>query len=198
MHPGYSTLLLIFVAVTAIGVLIQAGVLLGLLIASRMAEKRVMEKIDDIRKDISPLLVSVHALVEETTPKIRAVTEHVHAVSTHVQQVAEQIHAHIDESNIAVTEVLQLARAQAQRVDGMVTEALDTVADGTRLVQESIMLPLRQVGGWISAAKAMVEALRHPQRKTAERTTPDFSAGERYSAEHTYSERRSKVYDESM
>lgn len=197
MHLAYSTLILIFIAVTAIGVLIQAGVLLGMYIASRHAEKRVMEKVDDIRRDIAPLLSSVHQLVEETTPKIRAVTEHVHAVTTHVHRATEQIHAQIEESNFAVAEILDLARAQALRVDGMVTEALDTVADGTRLVQESIMLPLRQVGGWISAAKAMVDALRRPEKNPSDRTTAT-SASDRYSAERSYSERRTKVYDESM
>ena len=162
MLPGNSTLLLIFIAVTAAGVLLQAGVLLAMFFGARETERKVMEKIDEIRDDIAPLLNSTRELVEENGPKIHAIVENLHATSAFVR-------TQVGSTSDTVAEIAGRTRHQARRVDGMVTEVLDTVAHGTRLVQESVLAPLRQVGGWLYAARAILDTMRRPERKSRAR-----------------------------
>ena len=38
--------------------------------------------------------------------------------------------------------------------------ALDAVASGTRVIQENVMAPIRQVGGWMSAIRSGMDILR--------------------------------------
>lgn len=208
MMTNHSTLLLIFVAATALGVLIQAGVLLGLLVAARMAEKRVMAKVNELHLELRPLIHTsqqiahtANKLIEDMSPKIVAIGEQAQIISIHVKQATEQIHTQIGETNETLTEVLRLTRAQAQRVDGMVTDTLDSVARNTRIVQESVMVPVRQVGGWISAAKAMVGTFRNPPRRSAS-SVPERDYPERGVADNSYAEyeerTRAKVYGEPL
>ena len=163
-------LLPLFIAVTAIGVLIQAAVLLAIYVGSRQTERRVMEKVDEIREDIAPFLLSAQTLIEETGPKIRSITDNLQVASEHIRE--QVVH-----TNAAVADIADRTRHQAERVDEMVTEVLDTLADGTRLVQDSIMTPLRQLGGWLTAARSILDALRRPERER--KTTRAYD-------EHTY------------
>ena len=160
MLPGHWMLLFtIFIAVTAAGVLIQAGVLLAIYVGIRQAERGAMKKIDDIRDDIAPLLQSAQSLIEETGPKVRAIADNLQIASEHVR-------AQVGQTNDAVADIAYRTRQQAERVDAMVTEALDTLADGARLVQDSILGPLRQLGGWFTAARTILDTLRRPERKS--------------------------------
>ncbi|MGC9291504.1 MAG: hypothetical protein ACP5EP_02125 [Acidobacteriaceae bacterium] len=163
MPPSNPYMMLIFVAATAAGVLLQACVLLAIYFAVRSSERKATEKIDEIRKDITPLLRSARALVENaqallkhTDPKVRAITDNLLATSEHVRDQA-------DNMNAAVAEITLRTRNQVQRVDGMVTEVLDAIAHGTRLVRDSILPPLRQMGGWLHAARAVLDTLRRPE-----------------------------------
>lgn len=181
MPAGNSTLLMVFIAITAAGVLLQAGVLLAILFGARQSERKVMEKIDEIRDDIAPLLSSARELVDENGPKIRAITDNLHVASTHLRKQVgstnDAVEAMTRRTSAAVEEITNKARAaaeeitgrtqhQVRRVDHMVTEVLDTVANGTRLVQDSIMAPMRQLGGWLNAARSILDTFRRPERRS--------------------------------
>ena len=153
-----SMLLPLFIGVTALGVLLQAGVLLALYVGMRQAERRVLEKLDAIYEDAAPLLQTAHVLLEETGGKIRAIADNAHAIS-------EKIREQVDNTGATVGEIASRTRQQAERVDAMVTEILDTVADTSRLLQDSIVSPLRQVGGWLGSVRSILDALRRPERK---------------------------------
>ena len=159
--PTGSIVFLIFTGVVTFAVILQTVILLALLIAAKMAQKKAMERFDQIREDIRPLLESASHLaeaVEDMTPRLRAITVNVHTAS---ERLRDQV-GHIDE---AVGDITGKTRRQVSRIDNMVTDTLDAIAHGTRVVQENVMAPLRQVGGWMTAIRAGMDMFRPGERR---------------------------------
>ena len=53
----------------------------------------------------------------------------------------------------------------------MVTDTLDGVARGARTIQDNVMAPLRQIGGWMNTIRTALDLLRGSGERRAERRT---------------------------
>lgn len=159
--PTGSTVFLVFTGVVTFAVVLQTIVLLALLVAVKVAQKKAVEQIDQLREDMRPFLATasnVAQAVEDMTPRIRAITVNVHTAS---ERLRDQV-GHID---TVVGEVAGKTRRQVSRIDNMVTDTLDAIAHGTRVVQDNVMAPLRQVGGWMTAIRAGMDMFRPGERR---------------------------------
>ncbi len=160
--PTGSTVFLIFTGVVTFAVVLQTVVLLALLAAGKVAQKKAMEQIDQLRSDMRPLLDSAKQMadaVEDMTPRIRAIAVNVHTVT-------ERLRDQVDHIDNVVVDVSGKTRRQVSRIDNMVTDTLDAIAQGTRVVQDNVMSPLRQVGGWMSAIRAGMDMFRPSERRS--------------------------------
>ncbi len=160
--PTGSTAFLVFTGVVTFAVVLQTAILLAVLVAAKAAQRKAMEQFERLRADMRPLLDSagnIMASVEEITPRLRATAANVHAAS---ERLRDQV-GHID---TVVVDVTGKARHQVNRIDNMVTDTLNAVAHGTRVVQENLMAPLRQIGGWMSAIGAGMDMLRGGDRRS--------------------------------
>jgi methyl-accepting chemotaxis protein len=159
--PTDSIIFLVFTGILAFAVLLQTLILLGFFIAAKVAQRKAMEEIAKLREDMQPLLTGAHHVmeaVEDMTPRVRAITVNVQTAS---QRLRDQVD-HIDEM---VGDVSGKTRRQVGRIDTMVTDTLDAVAHGTRVVQENVMSPLRQLGGWMAAARAATDVFFRGDRR---------------------------------
>ena len=159
--PTGSIVFLIFTGVVTFAVVLQTIILLALLVTAKMAQRKALEQFDQIREDIRPLLQSASHLaeaVEDMTPRIRAIAVNVHTASERLRNQVD----HIDE---VVGDVTGKTRRQVSRIDSMVTDTLDAIAHGTRIVQDNVMAPLRQVGGWMTAIRAGMDMFRPSERR---------------------------------
>ena len=52
---------------------------------------------------------------------------------------------------------------------GMVTDTLDGIARGTRTIQDNIMAPLRQIGGWMNTIRATLDLMRGGGGRSSDR-----------------------------
>ncbi len=93
------------------------------------------------------------------TPRIRAITANVHTAS-------ERLRDQVDHIDSVVGDVTGKTRRQVSRIDNMVTDTLDAIAHGTRVVQDNVMAPLRQVGGWMTTIRAGMDILRPGERRS--------------------------------
>ena len=154
--PDGSIVFLIFTGAVTFAVLLQTMILLAMLVTARVAQKKALEQVDKLRQDIRPILQTANQVaeaVEDMAPRIRAITVNVHTATERLRDQVE----HVD---TVVTEVAGKTRRQVSRIDSMINDTLDAIANGTRVVQENVMSPLRQVGGWMSAIRAGVEMFR--------------------------------------
>jgi hypothetical protein len=74
MHIDAQQVTLIFTIVTGCGVLLQAGVLLGMYLALRETQKRVHAITENIEDHVLPLLSNSRGLMEDLSPKLKIIT----------------------------------------------------------------------------------------------------------------------------
>lgn len=149
--PGW--VYIAFTAVTALGVLMQALVLLGMLIALKGALSRVDELSKVAEQHVIPTLATARQLLEEVSPKLREAAEHVKEAS----QTLKQQSTHVNET---LDDLLKKAEGQADRVDEMVTATLNSIAHATATMQRVVAVPVRQVGAVLSGLRAGFDVLR--------------------------------------
>jgi methyl-accepting chemotaxis protein len=158
-HDIPAWVYILFTAVTAAGVAMQALVLLGMLIAVKKAMTRVDAVTEEAREHALPALAAARSLLDEISPKLKVA----------VQNVLEVSHTLKDESTHvsgAVDELLKKAEVQVDRVDEMVTGTLNSIAYATSTVQRAVVSPMRQVGAVLSGLRAGFDVLRSKDRNS--------------------------------
>lgn len=163
--PTSSTIFLVFTGILAFAVLLQTFIVLAALVAAKAAQRKAMEQLDQIQSKFEPLLVATTNLLElldDLAPRMRVITANVQTAS---EKLREQVN-HIDK---VVTDVTGTTRKQVSRIDQMIGDTLDAIAHGTRVVQENVMAPLRQIGGWMSTVRAAMDMMRGGGERRSDR-----------------------------
>ncbi len=148
-----STLFTIFTAATALGVLLQAGILLGMALGLLKMKKKIEGLLDEASVHLLPAIAASRKLVDELTPKIKVVSDNLVATTNVLRQEAEHI-------RVAVDDVVDKTRGQASRVDEMVTGTLNGVVHATTAIQDGISIPLRQIHGVLNGIRVGFDVLR--------------------------------------
>ncbi|HSY71423.1 MAG TPA: hypothetical protein VK798_04245 [Alloacidobacterium sp.] len=150
---------IIFTAVTSVGVLIQAFVLLSMYFAVKAMTIKVHEVSDQVKQHLVPTIAMTRNLVEDISPKVKIITSNLVEASGSLRSQAEHI-------NKTVAGVADMAEAQASRVDEMATAVLDGLTQATAAVQHGITTPLKQVTGVLNGLRAGFDVLRKKDRPT--------------------------------
>jgi ABC-type transporter Mla subunit MlaD len=167
--PTGSTIFLVFTGVVTFAIVLQTLVLLAVLVAAKAAQRKAMEQVERVQEQMRPLMQaidSVSALIEDLNPQLRAVV-------SNVQSASERLREQVDHIDSVVGDVTGKTRRQVSRIDTMITDTLDAVATGTRVIQDNVMAPIRQVGGWMTAIRSGMDVLRGGSNgeRRARRTT---------------------------
>lgn len=144
---SYILLLAIFTIVTAISVLIQAGVLLGMFIVLRKSMVKMQAVVDEVKEKALPAIASTRTLIEDVTPKLKSVT----ADLTEVTHTARAQAKNVGES---MDDLLAKANAQINRVDRLTTGAIDAVDHASHAIESAVTVPVKHVSGIINGLKA--------------------------------------------
>ncbi len=160
--PNGTMVFLVFTGVITFAVLLQTIILLAVFVGAKQSERKVMEQVDRLREDIRPVLnaaTDVLDLLNDVGPRVRAITKN-------VQTASERLRGQVDHIDSVVEDVTDKTRRQVTRIDGMVTDTLDGIARGTRTIQENVMAPLRQLGGWMNTIRNAMDMLRRGDRRS--------------------------------
>jgi len=157
MDKSSQTLLVIFIAVAAVSILMQAGFTVGIFLGARKAQKKLMALADDVRLHALPAIVSSREVIQDLAPKLKTITENLTAISTTLRSKTEQVGG-------LVADVTNRAEVQAARVDGMVKGTLDQLTVAVHAIEHGIAVPVRQVNGIINGLRAGVDVMRNKDR----------------------------------
>jgi methyl-accepting chemotaxis protein len=152
LSSGNSRLLMIFVAMVAIAMVAQAIALIIMAIGAAKARKRGLEIAEEIRVNTLPILTGARELIRDSAPKVKIITENFVETSHVIRSKAQEF-------DVTVSDLNSKTRAQAARVDGMVTSVLNTTADITESIQRGIKVPVREVTGLVNGLKAGLDVL---------------------------------------
>lgn len=154
MHQVPQWIYITFTAVTAIGVLMQALVLLGMLLALKGALTRLNDVSKLAQEHAIPTLAAARHLVEEVSPKLKVAAENVLAASQTLRTESQTVTASLDN-------LLKKAEGQAAHIDEMVTATLNSIEHASSTMQRVVSTPVRQVGAVLSGLRAGLGVLRH-------------------------------------
>ena len=152
LSSGNSRLLMIFVGMVAIAMIVQAIAVIVIAIGAAKASKRALEIADQLHTKMMPILDTTQSVLHDSAPKVKIITENLVETSHMVRSKAAEFDATASDLN-------SKARAQAARVDGMVTGVLNTTSEISQSLQRALKVPVREFSGLMNGFKAGVEVL---------------------------------------
>jgi hypothetical protein len=141
----------------------MAGMVFGMYRSSKLMRERVTSFLDKVE----PLADSARQTLDETREQTKSILVDVKELTTSGRKQMATLEGLLDDLS-------QTARLQAERVDGSVEMTLRRVNETTEIVQKTILEPIRQVRGVVSAVTAVLEHLSGASRRpTPDRATSD-------------------------
>jgi methyl-accepting chemotaxis protein len=157
--------LTLFVAVTAVAVVLQMLILLAMCVVVFNLSKKLKSVTDETQSRLLPILdnvkvmqLEVKSFLDTARPKIDVILENVAHVTTTTRTEVERIDA-------TVHDLLDRLRLQVIRADEMVTHTLDRVEETSEKVQNSVMSPVRHASGILQAISVGVSTFFNSQRR---------------------------------
>jgi len=142
----------IFIALTGAAVLLQAGVLVGIYLSLRKSSARMEAIAAEVKNKALPALEKAQALLTELQPKLAAISDNVVETTTLARAQLQRVDA-------TVNDALDRARLQVIRADELLTRTIDRVEATSEIVQKTVVSPVRQVSGLIQGVTAGIEFL---------------------------------------
>jgi hypothetical protein len=150
-----------FTAATAFAVVIQAGILVGLYLALRKSAARMEAMAAEFKSKALPTIETAQSMLVELRPKIES-------MSANLSESTLVVRNQINRLDATLTDVLDRTRLQVIRADELLNRTMDKVEETSEVVHKTVLSPLRQINGFVSAVSAGVEVFfgqrrRHPK-----------------------------------
>lgn len=152
-----NTLLIVFIAVTACAVLLQAGILAGMYLAMRKTSAKVESLAEEVKTRVLPTAELAHSMMSDLRPKIETLVDNV-SVSTTV------LRAQLERVDATLTDIVDRTRLQVIRADEFVTSTMDKLEETRESVQRTVVSPVRQISGLMHGLTVGVEAFFNRRR----------------------------------
>jgi len=169
MKIDNQTIELALIALVALAMLVQAIVLLAAFVAMRKAARSIDDKLEEIRSALMPLVERTRELVTRLSPKIETTADDVAAL-------AHSLRVQTTDVQYAANEIIARARAQASRIDALLSNVLDAVERTGSVLADAVNKPLRQLSAILASVKAAIESLR--RYEPAPRSGEDRMSGD--------------------
>lgn len=128
----------IFIVATLIGIILQAAVLLGLLMAARSAMKRVDEVTTMTREHAVPLMGAARRIAEENSSNVKTIVSNIKETTDTVSQAAKK---HVEPTLATVQRIVEVNSANVETIVANVAETSHTFVEvGRRVRDESSRL----------------------------------------------------------
>jgi hypothetical protein len=147
---------MVFIGIAALAILLQAFVMLAFFLTARKTSRSVELAIDDLRDalvPIAPLVRNARNTLDRISPQIEVAVNNIVAITEDLRVQSTDVHT-------STADVLGKLRVQANRLDMMLTSVMDSVDKTTGFVRNAVSLPARQLGGILSALRAISDSLR--------------------------------------
>jgi len=159
-----QTLLIVFIVVTALAVVIQAGVLVSLYISVKKTSSRVESIAGDLQQRAAPALDAATAILNNSRGNLQTLTENLAATSTSLRNQVERVET-------TMGDLIDRTRLQVIRADEMVSRTLDRVEETSEFVQHTVISPIKQLAGLVSGLTVGLDAFFR-RRKGPQRSQP--------------------------
>ena len=146
-----ENLLIVFIVVTALAVVVQAGILAAMYFAMRKTSAKVESLAEEVKTKVLPTAELAHAMMTELRPKIENVVDNVSVSTTILRTQMERVDA-------TLTDIIDRTRLQVIRADEFVNSTMDKLEETREAVQRTVVSPVRHISGLMHGVTAGLEA----------------------------------------
>jgi hypothetical protein len=148
----------IFIGCTAAAVVIQAGILVAMYLAVRQSAARLEALATEVSTKILPAAEIAHSMLLEFRP-------HLQTLVTNVSESSILVRAQIERLDATVNDAIDRTRLQVIRADELLNRTLDRVESTTDMVHKTVVSPVRQLSGLVQGITSGLEFLIGGRRK---------------------------------
>ena len=163
---GNAKLLMVFIGVVALSMALQAIVQISISLKGFKAIKDMAATAEELKQKVLPLIDtstavarSAQALLHETTPKVRRITDNLVETSNVLVSTGNVVRASVVQIDKTVSDANMRTQRQVARVDGMVTAALTTTAEVMDTVERGIRVPAQKIALMATQTKYVLEGI---------------------------------------
>jgi len=142
----------LFILLTGIAVLLQAGVLLAMYLAMRKSGERMEALATEIKVKVLPAVEQGQEVLNELRPKLQVIADNLEETTTTLRSQVKRVDA-------TVNDAVDRARLQVIRADELLTRTLDRVEQTSDMVHKTVISPVRQLSGIMQGITVALEFL---------------------------------------
>jgi len=142
----------LFVALTGIAVLLQAGVLLAMYVAMRKSTRHLEELATEVKTKVMPTVAQAQEMITAVRPKIETIVDNLSEATTTLRSEVQRVDA-------TVNDAIDRARLQVIRADELLSRTLDRVEQTSDLVHKTVISPVKQLSGMVQGITVALEFL---------------------------------------
>jgi hypothetical protein len=142
----------VFIGLTGIAVMLQAGILAAMYFTMRKSGARMEALATEVKTKVLPTVEQAQALLTDLRPKVETIAENLQESTTILRTQVQRMDA-------AVNDVVDRARLQVIRADELLTRTLDRVEQTSDMVHKTVVSPVRQLSGLMQGISVGLEFL---------------------------------------
>ena len=142
----------LFILLTGIAVLLQAGVLLAMYLAMRKSGERMEALATEIKIKVLPAIEQGQEVLNELRPKLQVIADNLEETTTTLRSQVKRVDA-------TVNDAVDRARLQVIRADELLSRTLDRVEQTSDMVHKTVISPVRQLSGIMQGITVALEFL---------------------------------------
>ena len=150
----------VFVAVTALAVVLQAIILILLFVQLRRTAARVEQTVADLNTKVTPLVSRVQLLVEEISPRITGIVADASEITRLARGEAQKV-------DRVLSEALERLRMQIIHVDHILTGAMEALEEAGSRLRQSVWTPVVKATALLRGVQAGIDFLRTVRQRRA-------------------------------
>lgn len=148
-----NTWLQVFIVVASVAIVIQAAMLAAMFFQMKRLSERLERFTSDLESRLTPILSRVQIFLEDTQPKLSEMV----ADAAHVVYLARAQAQKVDR---VFTEASDRLRGQLVRADRILTGAMEAMEDAGSKFTHSVWRPVQKVSALMQGIKVGIDLLR--------------------------------------
>jgi hypothetical protein len=142
----------VFIALTGIAVMLQAGILVAMYVAMRKSSARLETIATEVKTKVLPTVEQAQAILTEIRPKV-------HVIADNLQQSTTLLRDQVKRVDATVNDAVDRGRLQIIRADELLSRTLDRVEQTSDMVHKTVISPVRQLSGLMQGLTVALEFL---------------------------------------
>jgi len=142
----------VFIALTGLAVLLQAGVLVAIYVAIRKSSTRMEALAAEVKGKVLPTVERAEDILTDIRPKLQVITEN-------MQESTILLRDQVQRADATVKDAMDRGRLQIIRADELLTRTLDRVEQTSDMVHNTVISPVRRLSGLVQGLTVGLEFL---------------------------------------